>query len=53
MLSRVSGRYASTDLRPHHLQRVVDEMLGTVALATAHKCYAVMASSLTQAAGGG
>jgi Phage integrase, N-terminal SAM-like domain len=43
------GKVRLDRLRPYHLQRLVDEMLGTVAPATAHKCYAVMASSLTQA----
>jgi integrase len=43
------GRVRLDKLRPNHLQRVVDEMLETLAPGTAHKCYAVMASSLTQA----
>ena len=43
------GRVRLDKLRPHHLQRVVDEMLETLAPGTAHKCYAVMASALTQA----
>jgi integrase len=43
------GKVRLDKLRPHHLQRVVDEMLATRAQGTASKCYAVMAGSLTQA----
>lgn len=43
------GRVRLDKLRAHHVQRVVDEMLETLAPGTAHKRYAVMASSLTQA----